>query len=555
MRWISQVAHVLAKDLRELWRFVAVYLVVVAVCTMNALRWMPWDNAPAFMSLILLLMVGMFLLASAVQADSPTGADAFWASRPLYPSAVLAAKGCLALLTVAAPLAGAAAALASYRLEARDVAAYAAGSAALYAAVLGAAMLLAGLSRDLRTFVIMAVAVPLVVLLIGAMFDFSTPGGIRGAMAVLSGAGALALLVYVYHRRDGSRWTRVAGFAAVAIFFYSGIVPSSSRRSSQRASARRGVAGTPYTGPRPELRLVVFTGPPSRAAVTPAIRPQSGECSGLEKTKGPLVLNVLTLPKGRMPVLVDAEVVYQLCDGTALRAPLERFVSLASMARPALRAGMRWLEPGPHADGLRQQLDVSLTREQRRALSNGFARVVLEGRMVMFESRMSGTMDLRQGATLVDVGRRAELDKVTWDDGDLAVDLRTLTVPRRGEPESPDDLLRFNNATEYVLESPERHEAFPIQRQQMNESPFWLVLPGAPLQHRRVHLELPPLRDTRIPLGDAWRRGRLMLFDWVERGSYPVRLELTGEAMESMSTPTGHRRPLARSPGRGSPGR
>ena len=74
MTWAGEVAHIMRKDVRELRWVIAGYLLVLAFATVNALGWLGtkhfFDG-----SMLLVVITGMLLVASLVQADSPTRPD------------------------------------------------------------------------------------------------------------------------------------------------------------------------------------------------------------------------------------------------------------------------------------------------------------------------------------------------------------------------------------------------------------------------------------------------------------------------------------------------
>src|SRR5215467_1014042 len=100
MSIVMQIGHVLAKDLRQARWPIAAYLAIVLVATAHSLVWSAPFSDALDLTVIAVVVVGVLSVASAIQADSPTQANAFWASQPLAPAAVLGAKLMLAAVII-----------------------------------------------------------------------------------------------------------------------------------------------------------------------------------------------------------------------------------------------------------------------------------------------------------------------------------------------------------------------------------------------------------------------------------------------------------------------
>jgi hypothetical protein len=160
MTWFAQVRHVMAKDVRQARWFLIAYGSVVLLATAHALQWPGASNGILDTSMFMVVVTGMFLVASFIQADSPFRSDAFWASRPFHPMAMLVAKLSLATLVVMVPaLTGQLAALADNAVPMTSLLTLAGRSVWMYALWLLVAMLLAAMTRDVRGFTTALVAV------------------------------------------------------------------------------------------------------------------------------------------------------------------------------------------------------------------------------------------------------------------------------------------------------------------------------------------------------------------------------------------------------------
>ena len=147
MTWIAQLGHVVAKDVRQARWILLVYGLVVIGVTISSLHAMEATRLPASAFAAVIVLFGMVIVAWLVQDDSPFRADAFWASRPFYPSAVLGAKGLIAIVfIVGVPAIGQGIALASNNVGGRFIAPMVLESVEIYALWLLAAMVTAARS-------------------------------------------------------------------------------------------------------------------------------------------------------------------------------------------------------------------------------------------------------------------------------------------------------------------------------------------------------------------------------------------------------------------------
>src|SRR5690242_1633466 len=119
MTWIGEVAHVAWKDVRQQRWLILAYVALVIIATWRAMLVALADRPPNVLTAVLplILVLGCLMTAIFVQGDSPTRADAFWLTRPLHPSAVLAAKLLLVgTIIVGVPMLGQATVLSLFRI-------------------------------------------------------------------------------------------------------------------------------------------------------------------------------------------------------------------------------------------------------------------------------------------------------------------------------------------------------------------------------------------------------------------------------------------------------
>ena len=160
MNTIAQMLHVARKDLRESrWQFI-VYVSLVAVAAARVTDW--WSASRVLeMAMFLVVIAGVVLVATLIQNDSPIRADAFWATRPLAPTAVLLAKILLVVvIVVGLPVAAQAFAISSFDIHGAALVRRLFTATSEYARWLLIALALASLTKDLKSLIVMFVCIP-----------------------------------------------------------------------------------------------------------------------------------------------------------------------------------------------------------------------------------------------------------------------------------------------------------------------------------------------------------------------------------------------------------
>ncbi len=224
MKRSEQVAHVMNKDLREnRWSF-GVYIALSVIATGSAVRF--GQNGPAIgIAMPLLVLFGMIVVASLVQCDSPIRADAFWASRPLDPAAVLSAKFTLTVIAVIGiPLLGELIALITNATPRSELPAAIVASAWAYWKWLLLALVIGAVTTDLKSFLVALISIPTVVFLWAWIRAGETARvlltSVNGAhyplrdwaLVVAGMLGCIALLAQLYRTRAVRPATWVAAF-------------------------------------------------------------------------------------------------------------------------------------------------------------------------------------------------------------------------------------------------------------------------------------------------------------------------------------------------------
>ena len=226
MNWATQAFHVARKDVRYTRVALVLYSVLAVVALAHALM-LPAVSpggvvkpSPLSVAMFLLMLLGIILAATVVQADSPIQSNAFWASRPFHPTGMLSAKllYCAAVI-LAIPLLAQLIGVMQYDAAPGVIIATLAASTAVYGLLLLSTIVVASLTTDLRGFIVAALA-----LLVGfVLLAMTVPASIGllfskasfASYAAIAIVASVFLLVWLYRRRDVSRIAWLG--AAVAV--------------------------------------------------------------------------------------------------------------------------------------------------------------------------------------------------------------------------------------------------------------------------------------------------------------------------------------------------
>lgn len=503
MSWIAQVGHVMRKDLRESrWPLIG-YIAVVAIITLAAIQQGSVADRLDFGATVVVALA-MVVLSMIIQSDSPTREDAFWASRPFYPSAVFAAKVALAVLIAVLPLVGQLAALSAYEIPVARVLGSLLTPIRVIALWFLFAMVTAALTRDFRTFVAALAVLPLLFLaslwVLGSSLPWQVNEGLAVALRVLVGGGAVALLWFLYQTRDGrlGRWAMLLFAGACAMVLAS-------------APYARAVHTNRDAPPElPRVRVAVQVLNLSEIATSPRLQVKVTAASPVSKAE--------------LLQLAEPVVVMQLRDGSTLRMPAEHQIAQLGSA-PSVRGLPSTVSVGVIRASL---LSIDLSAQHRRALAAGVRSIALEGRVFVSSPHLVATMALREGSSLTLDGTRQLLERWSHDQGKVSVDLTTTSVALgndfgawRGGPQ-PD--------FEFVLTNDSRRETVRLNSGSSTSGSGWLVLPGTSLVRTTRFLKSQQEFGITpsIELDDEWlRSARLAMIGWTSYGSYPVRAEAT----------------------------
>jgi hypothetical protein len=521
MSIVGQIGHVMAKDLRQTrWPF-TVYVGVVFVATLHSLVWYPtFGNLDEMF--IAVVVLGMVCAAAVVQADSPTRPDAFWASQPLAPLAVLGAKLALAsVVVIGVGAIGQAIGLAAHGVPATHMPQLMLQSLSSYGLLILFAMIIAALTRDVRTFLLGMILVPIVLLILASMLvtprlgvdvDWHT---LSVAALVISVCGGLALLAVVYRTRDSRRYVWGLGAFCAASALVSTQVPaigapaaSIPTYSGSRASFTLRLIDSIATSIGPRVRLQLMVDVPDQGGRLTLITPVS-----------------TFYVKQGVPIAVP--LVNQggtLFTGQIALSSASRGIPTMLSSSISLDSSTRWLGTGRGHTVLRQ-FTAELSGEQMAAVARGVDSISVAGAVAVETPSFVDTMPLVAGATITRPAMRAKIHAWTHGFGQakLTADVRSISL---GESIAPRQLFFAGDEHEFALWNPTRREAIGLIRRESQGGASWLVLPGVSVDEQGGTYEPTQMYTPSGPeprLDDEWFSGaRVMMIQWTLRGSYPI---------------------------------
>lgn len=510
---LAQLWHVFVKDVRQQRWLALLYVVLVIAAAGHALAWRPFADGMFGGTMMVVGLVILLLLASVIQGDSPTRSDAFWASHPLDPYAVLGAKFLFAIALLAVGAIGQEVVLQTYGVNRADALRLVVEPLRVLGAVMVAAGLLASLTRDLRTFVMVAIVTPLAMILSMVVVTAYARGGVaftigaRGVQAarIVSLVFAAALILWLYRTRDNRRTVRIAGYViagiAIVTLFTGGPV---------RATAP--TAAVPATPPVQRFPLSIVV-PPDGVRGDPA--------------QLAFAIVVPTVPEQLRLAIRTPTATLRFGDGTWATVPLGYsfgYMTLGSGNRPPHPdiPGVRWLPAGGSASVATTTVSGMLTPEQRLALDAGGASVVVEATIEVDTIVAGDAVRLAAGSMVQRDGRRVTVER--WSHYAANPDIIVATVSV-----AEDEPYDFGPEREYALLNRQRGEALSLNGAELNQSMDGLVLPGTTIWMTRARLTaLKRMPSEGAPPGDDWYRDA-ELFPIVRRtlGSYREKFTLT----------------------------
>lgn len=534
MIWLNEAVHVARKDVRHARALLVVYAIIAAIALLAAMALpVQSDNTTLLTgSGLVLLFVGMIMGASAIQADSPTQSNAFWASRPFHPTAMLGAKILYcAIVIVGIPLVAELTGLAHFQASTATILGDLARSSAIYGVLLLATIVIASLTSDLRGFIVAALAVLIGIVGIVAVVMISNIQSHFGAISIDFGRvsswgvnvvallGGLALLIWLYRRRDVSR---VAWIGAVIV------VGACVDLLLDIGASQPDVHVSKIAGNAPPIVFDQATISP-RPSGPPALRLQFA----------------LPTPEAMRRVgLTVREVDVRLRDGSVVHAQPNREPMTFDTPASLLPAGVQPF--GSQSRARTIGTTVGFFEEDRARLDRvGIASVDVKATVDISQAEQIATGTFGESTSKTVAGTRVEI--VRDPASRFTIEVLTASVENaRGI---------MNPSTSVVLVNQQQREGLVLDSQRYAVTSSWMVLPGAPLWNDRVTFNTLRPRESNTsfravstigPIGDplavetnvaastdrfpglAWYDGaKIAVFQWTPRTSQEIRLSKT----------------------------
>jgi len=403
MTWAAQVIHVLRRDLRHFRWYLVAYAITVVLLVARVYR---TEESTGYFnaSLLLLVGLGMFLVAVAIQADPPVADDALWRATPLEPSVVLAAKLALVVVLLLVGLVGQFAALRAYALGPDDIVASLLQSILPMCRWLTGSMLIAAHTRDARWYLTVLLTAPIALAIVlwfanfGVLFGVSVeivrhPTALFASLRVATLLMALGVLVLAYTRRVGRRVSMVAAAAMVMLGALVGagteLVPDARTRAESGPSA---------TDLRVQASLAIDVSDQQRSTVS--LRLSGADVSVTDRLLLEWPVLVMRFPD-------SSEVRLEL--GSGMSASIDESASGQSIsfgqggygavvAEPAQVTGTGAPWPAPRFRELRFTVSSTLTDDQRRAIETLRVKAWIEAHAQLLSARVVAEVPTSVGA-------------------------------------------------------------------------------------------------------------------------------------------------------------
>ena len=494
MTWLAQVLHVLRKDLRVI-RWAGLLYVVAAVLTITAAL-LSWERWAPLLWAVVVCMSGALLVGQVVHNDSPTRVDSFWATRPLTPSAVFAAKVLMALLVLVVPAVGEWIYLRSHDISVVAATSLAARPIAVYTGLLALAIMVGVLTPNIKVFAIAfgglvfggTLAVQL--LLWFDIDDVGLPPALLLYVVVLT--GIIALGWQQYRTREPRRGYAVAALLVLLTML---IPVDTVAREIARSAMRPRIPALVDTV---ALRVEEATVRPSGARGLLQIRLRVEDLSPTRQYS--IYVQDVSVATDEQP-----QAALLRSHGTWFREELG-----GSAGNALLNAGTPEMI-----------LNYNITPAEAALLERSDVRVIVHARVVVREMRAELDMAAVAGARVAADGRRVHIARVERAGG-IVLHARHSVVPveRRVPP---------GVEGRFELVNPERNEAIVLTPSYDRNTETSSVLP---ISHARAtYVTLSPgsggpNRWKRVNPDDAWLTGaRLSYVVPVAVGEYRVHAE------------------------------
>lgn len=494
MNWVAQVGHVSAKDIRcSRWLILALLValtlavysfvtgdafgpIVTASGSNNSVTLAMSDVTVTWLPLVIVL-VGVIALGTLVQTDRPLQADSFWTTRPLAPTAVLAAKLFLAVAVMTAPpLVAASVAIERLHTPQGVVAGMLAHAAVVQLSLLLATIVVATLTADMKGFVTASVLL-LGGLLIGAiLLEAALPVELKipSQLAFIAPLAGLLLLALLYRGRTNGNAQRLVGFG-VALALIGGAIVAPSFDAPDVPRLARG----------PRLSLT-FGAPRQTSLILP------------------FVVRVDDSSSARFSFARDLTVISGE-HGTEALMPLNDTIVVGPQF-PDLGKPVRWLTPAADLPAMGQ---LAISPADSHTVARGATSAELSGTVSVLRPRVVATLPLRDKAFVERDGSFISIYGVSYDTNRVSIYVH-IVGPAVPAPHSP----------QFAVVNFARGEAILLDEHPAVGSGYgWVVLPWIKVassfdQHSTSS-------RTPVPRDSGWYAGAsLVAVDWVPEGQY-----------------------------------
>jgi hypothetical protein len=486
MTWRQQVFHIARKDvLFGRWYFLTHIAVVAAIVIFG-----PRPDYSAVISALspVTMLLAMFFVAAVVQNDSAVAVDAFWATRPMSPTAVFAAKiVAIAVGMVLPSLIGQAVVLLQFGIGGFGLIELLGASLLSYIVFLGVPIAAAALTGDLSKFTAALFGVGFVMITVssfasGRELTRDVPWFV-GVMATL-GPIAIGLWAAVEQYRTRRLWRGMTiGSAAVAL---GAVVPFTDASPVK-----------PWVSA--DDRIV------ARAA---AVDTRRGD---LRITFAPHRVDSLSSIMIRRPrILLAGRQVNEKEDVIRIR---EGGVPLPT--------GMRWVMAQKPLDSMyvEQTVSADIAREMRgRPVA-----LTVSGDAIVKTPYLVGSIPLRAGERIASPGFRTRVDSVTGGADPLIAYHESVAYDSRG-------FASTENRTQYLLVNRRRGEATRAEPRTVGMVHLTLPLPSVAVIQAEGFLK-PAL--TREQIQDGWLTdAELIVVRWRISRYEPFRVQVDSVVLQ-----------------------
>ena len=534
MNWLKQVWHVAKKDVRQFRWLLSVQVLATVMAVMAVVGPSSHMGGPGFPRAFptsldwYMVLIGLAILISAVvvQADSPSRSDAFWASRPLHPLAVLVAKGAtLGVFLLAIPLVAEAMLLSKHAVPSAEMVSMLAQSLVTQAGIVVGAATLAALTANLSAFFMVGIGAGVAAAAVSSFMDnllggaFETLAPVEMAAPVL-GLG-LVVLAHQYSSRNLRRSVIGATLGGVMGLAIVGWTSGGYAEVSER----------PVTAPpdvvRTDLRWGAFE-------VEPVIR--SNEAQPTSWTLSTTLRLADADPRFEYN-LIGATMRLHLDDGTVIWQRIRRRTGLSP--RGVRPGDLEWpletlltrhdvneeLADGEVA-GVRIEV-ARLSLVELQSLSEHGGRLEFAGRVDALVLEDWGSLPLTPGAELNRETSRFRIQSIRPPGGSGPL-LRFLSETTRSYLDIPEG--GFTGYSNFALVNRELGVGFVVPVQTRGQRHAMVFAGGATATAFSHELDVPLIFSERgqVPAVDeTWLRGaELMVMPAVSVGGYPIVAEL-----------------------------